>query len=374
MDSPPSSDDFPLPRNLGLLLSSGESFGQCAPLNDHNYCRFPQPCDLTLAQIPPQELPVAASSDADGVSSKLSNEIAAPDLELKSEVEQQPNPSPSAHVHVFESCKTFEDTALTSPVASDPLSVGFSVRNVGWDSKTLNALLRELTSEELDIFDSLMDSVADTQTSVLVFDTMTEGHVPVEPTPAEIDVMTGTWEDLFQNPYEYMLHTPDKCPNCGRLISLSRMAPHITSACGENRSADDRKKRFTNRKQFNVGRQTRSATTSTDAIRPSTSLVLEKLPSLTENSSNLPLVDHLPGSADLGLLETPDSGRCVPPADPKRMAGLENTISRLKRRACTDSAEPSTKRTLVPTVESCAENSLRDCQPNPSSSELICLK
>ncbi|GAU93694.1 hypothetical protein RvY_05592 [Ramazzottius varieornatus] len=300
---------------------SVEPVDEYSPLHDHNYCRFPQPCDSTLAQIPPTNSPPCE------LSSNAEADVVEP--ESNSSVGEVPSLLPPSQSSAYS-----EDVRpdMEEPTPSLP-----SVRStVDLDSKTLTALLKELTEDELDIFDNLMDSIVDTQTTEVVSDSMTDGHLPVEPTHAEIDAMTGTWEDLFQNPYEYMLHTPDKCPNCGRFIALSRMAPHMISACGEKkRLAADRKKRTSGRK----GRQTRSQVSVAEASNPSTSsnLVAE------DQSSQGPLLEPV------NLLE---GSRPPPVADPKRMAGLEDTILRLKKRVKIEegeegSAEPSAKRALA---------------------------
>lgn len=109
--------------------------------------------------------------------------------------------------------------------------------------QSLEVLLENLTSEEGEMFTDLMHSIVNSSLQDMLREEMDEGHRPAEPAPRVLDLMSNTWEDVFQNPFDYMLNAIDSCPNCGRQITLSRMAPHIVNRCTESRSADDRGKR-----------------------------------------------------------------------------------------------------------------------------------
>ena len=206
-------------------------------------------------------------------------------------------------------------------------------RNLPLDQQTLTRLLSALTPAETELFDDLMDALVNVITNDLLTEEMSEGHRPTEPTPAEIDLMTNTWEDLFQNPFEYMLHSLESCPNCGRMIALSRMAPHIVSGCGKTTRTDGKKKR---RKDGGGGgegppvRQTRSAAAvPTKKIPHTSALHTDGLFTSSSSSSQ----DGPPASQD-SIQSAPVVAEFKP--DPKRMSGLEHEIVRLKRRASTE--------------------------------------
>ncbi|OQV23138.1 hypothetical protein BV898_02873 [Hypsibius exemplaris] len=219
------------------------------------------------------------------------------------------------------------------------------------ERQSLTSLLSALTPSETELFDDLMDSMVNVISNDLLTDEMSDGHRPTEPTPVEIDGMVNTWEDLFQNPFEYMLHSLESCPNCGRMIALSRMAPHIVSACGQNRSNGSKKKRkggHAGGDLFVAARQTRSAavvagkrgtpnSSHTPAVPPSSQDSFFASSSLSQEVTTATSSQSQANCSSLDLSKPL-------PVDPQRMAGLESTIGRLKRRTCMETPAGGVKR------------------------------
>ncbi|XP_055353347.1 uncharacterized protein LOC129599206 isoform X2 [Paramacrobiotus metropolitanus] len=204
----------------------------------------------------------------------------------------------------------------------------------GLGNQDLPALMQHLTEEERKLFTDLFDSVMDFSLQDLLREEMDEGHRPLEPTPEGLDLMTNSWEDVFQNPYDYMLHTTDSCPNCGRQITLSRMAPHIVSRCGESRSVEERTKRLGKNKNGLVSmRSTRSTTKDASdaalygAMQPS-------------SSSSTPLDDR-DDSSDVEILDDIPAPLPIPPVSSvykpigfpvgSRIASISEKLLRSKR-------------------------------------------